>query len=428
MSLRSITLAGAVVAALALPAAAQSPPAKPDEKKEIKEGLDREKAFGEAARRLQQLEAELGQATEWVQKAILCVELGDLQDRRAIPALVRALGDDELMVQAFALHALARLPDAELKGGGGVPLAEGLIGVLKARGLFHRRVSRALLTKLAGEDLGDSPSKWKSWLKRNAGALTVMPPPAPFDPSKHDPALVAEVQKERSEGGTSVRPRIPPVASEIRELNKNGIDVVFCLDQTSSMTEVLTEAKSKLQLLTTLVGLVVKDNRFGLISYDDAIKVTEPLTADIAALGATLERVKAEGGGDIPEGVDKALDAACKADIGWRRKAVKTVIIVGDAPPRAADHPAAMQRATSMKSELKIVVNAVSTGPQAVRELTELATAGGGRSLLLGEPQRLVSEVLLLIFGETLRPAMERFAPVLLEIHEEERGARAGGR
>ena len=36
--------------------------------------------------------------------------------------------------------------------------------------------------------------------------------------------------------------------------------------------------------------------------------------------------------------------------------------------------------------------------------------------------RRLVGEVLLLIFGERLRPAMERFVPVLLEVLEAQDG------
>lgn len=448
MSLRSsalvLLLAGTLGAQEPPPPATEPPPpaepAKPGEKpaqtpeerakadaekKEIGDALARQRDFGEKGRRIVQLEQELAAATEWVQKAILCVELADLLDRRAVPALARALGDDELMVQAFALHGLARLPDVDVKRGGGAPLVSGLIDVLKARAHYHRRVARALLVKVVGEDLGAEPGKWKSWLKKNEATLTVEAPPAP-DLSKYDAARVAQVEKERSDGGTSVRPRIPPVASEIRELNKAGLDVVLCLDQTGSMGHVLAEAKARLQLLTLLIGLVVKDYRFGLITYDDGLKVFEPLTADVAALRATLDKVQAAGGGDIPEGVDKALENACRADAGWRKRSVKTVIIVGDAPPHEPDMPATLARAGSMKGELRIVVHAVSTGHAAVPQLEKIAEAGGGRSLLLGQPERLVSEVLLLIFGETLRPAMERFVPILMEIHEEERAARGG--
>ncbi len=328
------------------------------------------------------------------------------------------------MVRAFALHGLARAREEDLKKGGGAPLFTALLEALKVRAHYHRRVSRALLTTLVGQDLGGEPGRWKSWLKKHEAELAVEPAPPPFDVSAHDPAVVAKVEAEKASGGTSVRDRIPPVASQIRELNRAGLDVAICLDQTGSMGAVLAEAKAKLELLTLLLGLVVEDHRLGLVTYDDGLKVFEPLTPQVGRLRATLERVQAAGGGDVPEGVDKALEATCKPEFGWRRDAAKAVIIVGDAPPHDADVPSTVERARAMKDKLGIVTHAVSTGGVAVAELGQIAEGGGGRALLLAEPARLVSEVLLLIFGESLRPAMERFVPILMEIHEEERDAR----
>lgn len=408
--------------------AKEGEPAKEEDDPEVRrvrEGLGLQRAWAEVGRRIAELETELGQAAEWVEKAILCVELADLEDRRAVAGLVRALEDEHPMVRAFALHGLARGRDEDLQRGGGAPLFAALIEALKVRAHYHRRVSRALLTRLAGQDLGGEPGRWKSWLKKNAERLPLDPAPPPFDLGAHDPALVARVQAEAGgDGTTSVRERIPPVASQLRELNRGGLDAAICLDQTGSMGAVLAEAKAKLALLTLLIGLVVEDHRLGLVTYDDGLKVFEPLTADVRRLRGTLDRVQAAGGDDLPEGVDKALEATCRPDFGWRRGAAKVVIIVGDAPPHAEDMPATLERARAMKEKLGIVTHGVSTGGQAVAELGQVAASGGGRALTLAEPARLVSEVLLLIFGEGLRPAMERFVPILMELHEEERDAR----
>ena len=68
------------------------------------------------------------------------------------------------------------------------------------------------------------------------------------------------------------------------------------------------------------------------------------------------------------------------------------------------------------KKHAEIIVNTVSTGSTTVGEFDQIAEAGGGRSLLLRNSNGLIAEILLLIFGDALRPAMERFVPALLEI------------
>ncbi|MCO5170508.1 MAG: VWA domain-containing protein [Planctomycetes bacterium] len=423
---RTLGLVLSLLLVVGAPARAQDPPGDDDpERARVREGLARQRAWAEAGRRIAQLDQELTQATDWVQKAILCIELADAEDRRAVAPLARALGDAHAMVKAFALHGLARSTPEDLRKGGGAPLATALVEVLKVKAHYHRRVARSLLAALAGEDLGPDAGRWRAWLRKAADGLPVEPPPPPFDASGFDPATVAKVDAEVAAGGTSVRPRIPPVASTLRELRRGGIDVGICLDQTSSMGAVISEAKARIELLTHMLALVVEDRRLGLVTYDDHLKVFEPLTADMGRLRATLDKVQAVGGGDIPEGVDKGLEATCRPDFGWRKASAKAVIIIGDAPPHEPDVAMTLDLAATMRERLGIVTHAVSTGGTAVPELAQIAERGGGRSLLLREPARLVSEVLLLIFGEGLRPAMERFVPVLMEINEEER---AGGR
>jgi Mg-chelatase subunit ChlD len=423
---------GAAPVSSVTPGAVTSPAkADPDEpaRARLRDGLARQRAWAEVGRRVAELEGELAAATSttpWVQKGILCIELADLMDRRAVGPLARALPDKEPLVVAFALHGLARQTDEDLRKGGGAPLVQGLIDALKVRAYYHRRVAHELLVRVTGEDVGQEAGKWKGWLRRHEGELALEDPTPPFDPARADPKLLAQVEAEGQQAGTSVRPRIPSVARELEEMNRSGLDVAICLDQTGSMGAVLDEAKQRIRLLTMLVGLVVKDSRFGLATYDDGLKVFVPLTRDAGALQGTLERIQAAGGGDEPEGVDKAIDATLRPDFGWRRGAAKCLIVIGDAPPHDPDLPHAREQVTLMRARLEITTNAVSTGGSHVAAFDDLARAGGGQSLLLGEPARLVSEVLLLIFGERMRPAMERFVPVLMEIHEEERTARGG--
>lgn len=417
--MRTLLWPAALLCSLAALAAA-------DDDGAIKEGLKKQKEFAEAGRRIDELKRELqgGGADAWVQRAILLVELADTGDRRAVQTLAADLGFDHPHVVAFALHGLRRFGPEELKKGGGAPLVEGLIGVLEGKVPWSRQVAVELLQKVTGEDLGPKAGKWKSWLKKHAGELVVEDPPFPFDESKHDPAKVEQARRVMTgDAGTSVRKRIPPIHTEIRELAQKGLDIVLCLDQTSSMGAVIDETKQKIEVLVGCVREVVKEPRFGLVTYDDGVKVQVQLTPDLGKLREALSRVKADGGMDIPEGVDKALVAALKPEFGWRGKAVRTVVVLGDAPPHQPDVEPTVKLLEQLHAQAGFVVNTVATGAP-VEEFKTLAKAGGGRALELGEPSKLVSEILLLIFGERLRPAMERFVPVLLEVLSAQEAAR----
>ena len=160
----------------------------------------------------------------------------------------------------------------------------------------------------------------------------------------------------------------------------------------------------------------------GLVTYNDAVKTNEALSHEVGRLQEVLDRVKAVGGGDMPEGADKALDVALELKFGWRRDAAKTVVVLGDAPPHPEDMDGLLTRLKLVHEQVEITVNTVSTGAQPIAEFERIAKATGGQSLSLKDPSRLVGEVLLLIFGERLRPAMERFVPVLLEVLEAQDG------
>ena len=408
------TLPLALVLALPAPARAEG-----DDDGTIRDGLEKQRQFADAGRRVEELRRELSAAggDAWVQRAILLVELADTGDRRAVQHLAGELlhKKPHPHVVAFALHGLKRYAAGELHKGGGAPLVEGLIEALEMKGPWVRQTAHELLCRVVGEDLGRKAGKWKSWLKKHGDELVVEDPPFPFDESKYDAERVAKVRQQTGDKGTQVHKRIPPIASEIRELNEKGLDIVLCLDQTSSMGPVIEEAKQRIDVLVSCVREVVKEHRVGLVTYDDAVKITVPLTPDVGRLRETLSRVEAFGGMDMPEGVDKALGVALRPDFGWRQKATRVAVVIGDAPPHEPDVEPTLKLLEQLHGQAGFVVHTVATGFE-LPEFKRLAEAGGGQALQLGDPSKLVSEVLLLIFGERLRPAMERFVPVLLEI------------
>lgn len=92
--------------------------------------------------------------------------------------------------------------------------------------------------------------------------------------------------------------------------------------------------------LKSIVGDIRRDYpgldiRVGLVAYrdlyDEYVTRTDRLTSDFGTIQSSLERTTGEGGGDMPEAMDQALIRAVDQD--WRPDAVKTMLLVADAPP-----------------------------------------------------------------------------------------------
>ena len=100
------------------------------------------------------------------------------------------------------------------------------------------------------------------------------------------------------------------------------IEVVFVLDTTGSMSELIQAAKDKIwSIASTMVAAEpAPEIRVGLVAYRDrgdayVTKVVD-LSSDLDSMYATLIDFQAEGGGDGPESVNQALyDAIHK--ISW---------------------------------------------------------------------------------------------------------------
>src|SRR5687768_8197200 len=116
------------------------------------------------------------------------------------------------------------------------------------------------------------------------------------------------------------------------------IDVVFAVDTTGSMGGLIDGAK---RTVWSIANHIRKSDskaslRIGLVAYrdvgDDYITKDFALTTDLDAVFAELSSFQADGGGDVPENVDAALDVTLHK-MKWRSGAKKLVFLVGDAPP-----------------------------------------------------------------------------------------------
>lgn len=129
-----------------------------------------------------------------------------------------------------------------------------------------------------------------------------------------------------------------PLVQQPTPVDGHRIDVVFAVDTTGSMGGLLDGAKRTVWSIASHIKEVDKnaDVHVGLVAYRDLgdTYVTKDfaLTNDLDAVFAQLSTFQAEGGGDVPEDVDAALDEAVHK-MAWRDGAKKMIFLVGDAPP-----------------------------------------------------------------------------------------------
>lgn len=172
---------------------------------------------------------------------------------------------------------------------------------------------------------------------------------------------------------------------------KSRVEVVFVLDTTGSMAGLIEGAKRK---IWSIANTIVDENpdaeiRMGLIGYRDIgdkyVVRSYGLTSDIQGIYGKLLAFDADGGGDTPESVNEALDAAVLKQ-GWmpsaqQDRSKRIVFLVGDAPPHM-DYEQDRKYPEILKDARKrgIIVNAVQAG--GMRETTrvwkEIARLGDG--------------------------------------------------
>lgn len=145
-----------------------------------------------------------------------------------------------------------------------------------------------------------------------------------------------------------------------------ALDLVLVLDTTGSMGDEMAYLQAELykivERLKRDAGNV--DLRIGLIVYrdagDDYIVRSYPLSGDIRSVRETLDLQDADGGGDTPEAVDRAMMAATQMQ--WRGDAAKAVLLVADAPPHSEAVGATLEATERLRSEGVQIVPVAASG------------------------------------------------------------------
>ncbi len=210
----------------------------------------------------------------------------------------------------------------------------------------------------------------------------------------------------------------------LARMRSEGLDVLICIDTTSSMSETFAADRKNARAIVGLVGALVPEARFGLIDYSTVVNAVTPLTLDRIAVGEQIARLEIRSGGD--ECVELALATALNdPTIGWRRGTHHIVVLVGDEPADEPDRPKciAVVREARDRDRGLIVSTISATNGGHVETFVEIAEAGGGEAVVAtGRAGDIARSIIRLAFGPEAGPAVEEW----LEENETEAVAHFG--
>jgi Mg-chelatase subunit ChlD len=171
----------------------------------------------------------------------------------------------------------------------------------------------------------------------------------------------------------------------------SDLDLVFVMDTTGSMRDELEDVQANLVGIIRILHRLAASLRVGFVAFKDRedayLTRVFPLDGmddrNVARILDFVKGLKAQGGGDIPEPINLALEKA--ATMSWRENAQGLIIVVGDAPVHPLNRDETLQmvrdfRNTSPSSTSPRSVSAIFTGKnRRSREFfRQLARAGGG--------------------------------------------------
>jgi hypothetical protein len=155
-----------------------------------------------------------------------------------------------------------------------------------------------------------------------------------------DDTVDAFTEITRSGGGDLVYSTGPgDLVQKIQELldkeKGKNVDMVICLDTTSSMKDDIDEVRQALIPMLTRIIAEFSSFRIGMVLYKDYyeeyLNRVIPFTEDFSRFQRTLNGIRVGGGRDIPEAIYEALYEGA-TQFPWQAES-RILILIGDAPP-----------------------------------------------------------------------------------------------
>lgn len=246
----------------------------------------------------------------------------------------------------------------------------------------------------------DSTGKIQETLRTYADGTAILTPEA------ETKGLTLEAESEAGKATIALDPAGPrsielTVQGKRRLPAPVPLDIVFVLDTTGSMGEEIERLKETIDIIRDNLDLASPRPllRFGLVLYRDRGDqyVTEAfrLTDDQAVFRRHLSTASAGGGGDDPEDLEAALQAALGADMGWDETGIRLAFVITDAPAQAYPDAVGYDAAAEKARAAAIKIHTIGTGglPLAGEyQLRQIAQRTRGRYIFLTYGERGESE------------------------------------
>jgi Mg-chelatase subunit ChlD len=260
-------------------------------------------------------------AEAWPLRALALLALGQHWHPAATPMVTAALEDEE--TRPFAIELLCETEPEVLRCVlGDDALLDEVKSAAKNRNDLVRARALAILRRTVGEGVEiDSWRDFDRW-RRDAADAGTFPGPWP-----------EITERPENEDRTEAVP-----AARALDLRDAGLDLVIVIDSTGSMQRVIDSAVLALGSVVDLLSEVAPRFRVGIVEYRDfgdmsnGAGMVEPLTRNVRKALEGLSKVRAAGGGDPPERIEKGMEIALDRETGWNPQANKLVLVVGDAP------------------------------------------------------------------------------------------------
>jgi len=222
-------------------------------------------------------------------------------------------------------------------------------------------------------------------------------------------------------GGTGFSGSFTRHIQGVREM---GLDVVFIFDATSSMAEFLRQVKTKIASLVMTFKALVPTARIGLVAYrdqkDDFVTKSFPLTHKTQQLQQFLQGIDPVGGGDREEAVTEGLRVAINK-FNWGKHSKKIILVIGDAPPHKDDMQQTKELVEKFKTQMGGMVATLDTSAQGfqplgqapprsvISEFREIAIIGGGESARIVDEEKVIKQMVVLVFGTKWESYLDEF-------------------
>ena len=207
-------------------------------------------------------------------------------------------------------------------------------------------------------------------------------------------ASLAEAEQVRAIAARRVKKEPEKKAADDVEkgrINVGDLDIVFVLDTTSSMKQEIEDVQTSLLGIIRVLHRLAPTLRIGFVAFKDkpaeqvirAFPLTYMTTANLAHVLDFVQDLTAHGGGDVPEPVDQALQAAIAMSL--RHEARGKIIVIGDEPAHAPNWTRTFEMAAAFQNDLSEAalprsVSTIFSGrrPRSKEFFERLARAGGG--------------------------------------------------